>query len=264
MAVTHGNETRRFNAARNKEFHMSFSRGAIVFALCASLIGCAADESTKQGAATGAAIGAGIGLLIGVLSGDSEVAARAVAVGAASGATRGAYEGWRQGQDDRRTQEITDAIRESSQQQQGSLDGDARQREELTRFLGVWNLTGWVEVEPGERIEVSAQLNGNPHMNYFVELAYIDFKAEGLDQQIWGTTTLGYDGDTGFELSTRFNTLPDNIEVGGGTFDSSRRTFTFGDSDGQTTIRFETPDRFVVQTVDSNGQTVESYQVTRV
>ena len=48
MAVTHGNETRRFNAARNKEFHMSFSRGAIVFALCASLIGCAADESTKR------------------------------------------------------------------------------------------------------------------------------------------------------------------------------------------------------------------------
>lgn len=241
---------------------MTFTRGAFILALCASLIGCAADESTKQGAATGAAVGAGIGLLVGVLSGNSEVAARAMAIGAASGATRGAYEGWRQGQDDRRTQEITDAIRESSAQQAG-MDAEARQREELTRFLGVWNLTGWVEATPGERIQVSSQLNGNPHMNYFVELAYIDLKAEGLDQQIWGTTTLGYDADSGFELSTRFNTLPDNIEVGGGSFDSASRTFTFSDADGRTTIRFETPDRFRVETRDGNGRTIESYQVTR-
>ncbi len=242
---------------------MRLHKGVVLMFCAGLLVGCAADESTKQGAATGAAVGAGIGLLIGVLSGDSEVAARAVAVGAASGATRGAYEGWRQGQDDRRTQEITQAIRESSQQQTG-LDEEGRQREELTRFLGVWQLTGYLVGNEGERINVRSQLNGNPHMNYFVELAYIDLEAEGFEGQIWGTTTLGYDSDTGFEISTRFNTIPEAIEASGGTFDRGRRSFLFGGDDYRTTIRFDSPDRFLVETTDSNGRTVESYQVDRI
>ena len=202
-----------------------------------------------------------------MLSGDSEVAVRAVAVGAATGAARGGYEGWRQDQDDERTRQITQAIRESNASaQQTGLDAEARQREHLTRFLGVWQMSGWVQETGGDRVNVSAQLNGNVHMTYFVEMAYIDFKADGLDQQIWGTTTFGYDADTGFEFSTRFNTLPDALEASGGTFDSASRSFIFADSEYRTTIRFETPDRFTVTTtarIDGREQTVESYQLTR-
>ena len=109
-------------------------------------------------------------------------------------------------------------------------------------------------------------MNGNVHMNYFVEMAYIDFKADGFDQQTWGTSTFGYDADTGFEFSTRFNTLPDALEASGGKFDSASRSFIFADSDYRSTIRFETPDRFVFTTIEMvNGreQLVESYKFTR-
>ena len=64
----------------------------------------------------------------------------------------------------------------------------------------------------------------------------------GIDRQIWGTSTLGYDTDEGFSISTRFNTLPDAIEADGGTFDSARRSFTFAGADYNTTVNFETPD----------------------
>ena len=230
------------------------------------LMACASnpsDSRAKQGAKTGAAVGAGIGLLLGVLSGDSRVAAAGLAVGAGVGAAQGGYEGWRQDQHDERTREITQAIRETDRNsQQAGQDAEARQREHLTRFLGIWQMSGWVQ-EPGQdRINVSAQVNGTVQMNYFVEMAYIDLKADGFDDQIWGTSTFGYDANNGFELSTRFNTLPDSIDAAGGTFDSNRRTFTFADSAGTTTIRFETPDRFNIITV-AGGSTVESYTFTR-
>ena len=232
----------------------------VLAALLATACACGPDESrARQGAKSGAAIGAGIGLLLGVLSGDSEVAARAVAVGAASGAVHGGYEGWRQDQDDERTRQITQAIKDT---QRSNLDDDARQREELTRFLGVWQMTGWLQ-EPGQnRIGVSAQVNGNVHMSYFVELAWIDLQAEGFDGTVWGTTTLGYDADSGYEMNTRFNTVPDSLEVSGGSFSSGNRTFTFADAEAVTTIRFETPDRFHVRT-EASGTTVESYTFTR-
>ena len=243
----------------------TLTRPRILMAALVSLMlaaGCGStpdDSRAKQGAKSGAAIGAGIGLLIGVLSGDSDVAARAVAVGAASGAIRGGYEGWRQDQDDERTRQITQAIKESNRSNQ---DAESRTREELTRFLGVWQMTGWLQ-EPGEgRVNVSAQVNGTVQMSYFLELAWIDLKAEGFDNQVWGTTTLGYDTDSGFELSTRFNTMPDPLDISGGTFNSSSRTFTFSDEEGTTTIRFDNPDRSYVQTV-AGGQTLESYTFTR-
>ena len=129
--------------------------------------------------------------------------------------------------------------------------------------MGVPEINPLETQAPGEdRVEVTAQVNGNVHMTYFVELAYIDLKAEGFDGQIWGTTTLGYDANSGFEISTRFNTLPDSLEVSGGRFDSGSRTFDFTDSAGTTLIRFETPDRFSVTTT-MDSRTVESYVFTR-
>jgi hypothetical protein len=215
------------------------------------------DSRAKQGAKSGAAWGAGIGLLLGVLADDP---ARGMAAGAAYGAGVGAYEGWRQDQDDERTREVVQAISASRAQQTG-LDAESRQREELTRFLGVWRMSGWV-VDDGQRMEVSAQVNGNVHMNYFVQMAWIDLQLEGFDGQIWGTSTLGYDANSGYSLSTRFNTSPDALEVQGGTFSGDTRTFRFSDAAGTTTLEFSTPDRFTVTTM-AGGETVESYTFSR-
>ena len=241
-------------------------RFAAVALLALAMAGCSSSESSSKagsGAKGGALLGAGIGLFLGALTGDSEVAVAATAVGAAAGAGQGAYEGWRQDQDDQRTQEITAAIRESNASGgQQNLDAEGRAREELTRFLGVWRMEGWAQ-EPGEeRINVTAQINGDIEMGLFVELSYIDFKASGFDQQIWGTSTLGYDADTGYSISTRFNTVPEPLRNESGTFDAGGRRFTFP-GDGYTVeIKFENPDRYRVETIVGN-EVVESYTVTR-
>jgi len=211
------------------------------------------DSRAKQGAKSGAAWGAGVGLLLGVLADDP---ARGLAAGAAYGAGVGAYEGWRQDQDDDRTRQIVQAVNSNSAQQVG-LDSETRQREELTRFVGVWQMSGWV-VDDGQRMDVSAQVNGNVHMTYFIQMAWIDLQVEGFDGQIWGTSTLGYDANSGYSLSTRFNTSPDALEVQGGTFSGDTRTFRFSDALGTTTLKFSTPDRFTVTTM-AGGETVESY-----
>ncbi len=239
--------------------------GIAVLVMLASALasGCAGgpgESRASEGARTGAALGLGLGLLVGVLSGDADKAARAVAVGTASGAISGGYEGWRQDQEDERTRQITTAIRESSASQ-GGLDSEARQREELTRFLGTWDMQGWVADE-GQRHAVNSKVYGDVQMMQFVELAWIDLQIEGIEGQIWGTTMLGYSSESGYSISSRFNTLPDAIGYEGGTFDAPGRTFSFGDDQGVTSIRFATPDRFTVTTTMA-GETVESYTFTR-
>lgn len=225
--------------------------------------GCASnpnDSTMKQGAKTGAAVGAGMGLLFGVLSGDSDVAVAAVAMGAAAGAIEGGYEGFRQDQENNRTSELANAIRQSGQAP-SSPDPDIRAREELTRFLGSWSMTGWVQDE-GQRRNVSAQVNGSIKMNYFIEMAWLDLKIEGVSGRVWGTTTMGYDGRNGYSLSTRFNTLPDALSADYGRWDAAQRAFIFDDGVNKTTFLFMTPDRFSVAT-SSGGLPIESYTFTR-
>lgn len=225
--------------------------------------GCASGpeyENTRKGAATGAAIGAGMGLLVGALTGDSEMAATATVMGAAAGAANLGYEGFLQDQENNRTREIADAIRQSGQSQP-SADPDARAREELTRFLGAWSVTGWV-LDEGERRNVTSQVNGNVQMGYFVEMAWINLNIQGIDQQIWGTSTLGFDGRTGYSISSRFNTTPDSIDADNGRWDGAQRAFIFESGGANTTVRFSSPDRFTVTTTLS-GSTIESYTFTR-
>lgn len=240
---------------------------AAFFVFLALISGCTSnpsDSRAKQGAQSGAAWGAGIGLLLGVLADDP---ARGLAIGAAAGAVEGGYQGWLQDQDDERTRQITQAIRESNASaQQSNASAVDRAREELTRFLGVWKMEGWAQ-EPGEsRVNISAQVNGTVQMTYFLELAYIDFKAEGVNEQIWGTSMLGYDPDAGYGITTRFNSLSEPLMAENGTFDGRNRSFTFSGSDYSVIIRFENPDRFTVKTtarINGRDSEVESYSFTR-
>jgi len=235
----------------------------------ASAIGCASSsQRVNEGTSSGAAIGAGVGLLIGMLSGNPDKAVAGLAVGAAVGAGEGAYQGWRQEQDDERTRQVVEAIKESKSTapQQVMVDPAARAREELTRFLGVWSMEGWAQ-EPGqERLTITATVNGNVEMNYFVELAYIDVAVPGVETPIWGTSMLGYEDGQGYNITTRFNTLPEPLRASGGTFSASTRTFTFAPSGARIVVRFESPDRFTAETfIMANGseQQIESYRFTR-
>jgi len=260
-----------FKSEKKILFIATFRSLLVVALIMSMLMSCASNGTSKtgKGATTGAAVGAGIGLLIGVLAGDSRVAAAGVAVGAGVGAGQGAYEGWKQDQDDMRTQQITQAIKEtksSEAAQKPDVDESARAREELTRFIGVWAMEGWVQ-EPGqERLSVRARVNADIQMSYFVELAYIDLKVTGMEGQVWGTSTIGYDKDDGYNISTRFNTLPEPLRTTGGTWDQSSRSFKFMGPDYRLVVRFDTPDRFSVETLVPAGgreQQIESYTFTR-
>lgn len=246
---------------------MSISRNLIMIHILllavALAAGCASnpdDSNLKKGATTGAAVGAGFGLLVGALTGDSEIAATAAVAGAAAGAVEGGYEGYRQDQENSRTQALADAIRHSGEAQP-SADPDARAREELTRFLGAWKVTGWVQDE-GQRREVSSQVNGTVQMSYFVEMAWVDLNVQGIDVPLWGTSTMGYSDQSGYSVSTRFNTVPEPMEIDNGRWDASQRAFIFDSEDATTNMVFSTPDRFMVTTTLA-GSEIESYTFTR-
>lgn len=240
----------------------------VTFTTLTIAVGCAGDSGSRarDTAGAGAIIGAGIGLLIGAARGEP---AAGLAVGAAVGAGQGAYEGWKQDQDDERTRQITDAIRATGQSRAAQMqnqDQAAQARQELTRFLGVWSMEGWLQESGKDRQQVSAKVNGNIEMNYFVELAYIDLKVIGVDTQLWGASTLGYDEGDGYNISTRFNTIPEPIRATGGTFDPSSSTFMFKGPDFKVSIKFNGQDRFTAETKitnDGREQTVESYRFTR-
>jgi len=242
----------------------TLTHATAVVVTVALLSGCAGASKTSSGAKSGAVLGAGIGLLMGALTGSTDAMVAATAVGAAAGAGQGAYEGWRQDEDDKRTQQVTDAINQANANgAQNNMDTEGRAREELTRFLGIWKMEGWVQEPGGDRINVSAQVNGNIEMSYFVELAYIDLQASGLETQIWGSSTLGYDADEGYSISTRLNTSPEPLRAANGKFDATSRTFTFPDDDATVSISFQTPDIYTIETKLDSGETVESYRLTR-
>jgi len=125
---------------------------------------------------------------------------------------------------------------------------------------------GWVQ-EPGqERLNVRARVNADIQMSYFVELAYIDLEVTGVESQVWGTSTIGYDKDGGYNISTRFNTLPEPLRTTAGSWDQSSRSFNFKGSDYRLIVRFDTPDRFTVETFMTTGgseQQIESFKFTR-
>ena len=103
-------------------------------------------------------------------------------------------------------------------------------------------------------------------MNFFVEISYIDLQISGSDEQVWGSSTFGYDPAEGYNISTRFNTVPEPFRVTGGSFDQGDRTFTFEDPDGRVVITFLNPDRFTSDTfamVGAQEMQIESYTFTR-
>jgi len=239
---------------------LMWSVRAIAIALVMTMMaaGCAGGGRVGKTSGAGAAIGAGLGLLVGALRGRP---AEGLAIGAAVGAGQGAYEGWRQEQDDDRTRELANAIRDAKSSG-GSSGGDAsfRAREELTRFLGVWSIDGW-SMDGEQRYEVHAKANGNVQMSNFVELALMDIQVNGKDVKIWGEALLGYDDDVGYTYSSRVNTLPEPFHATG-QFDAANRTFTFTSQGDRMVVRFDTPDRFTLETFDGD-QMIESYRFTR-
>ena len=236
---------------------------ALIVAL--GVAACASDSRMGETAAGGAVVGAGIGLLIGALGGKP---GEGLAVGAALGGAQGAYEGWRQDQDDVRAREIANAVRETKASGASATGGDAasRAREELTRFLGVWKIDGWVQDPSGDRKAVQAEAQGSVQMSNYVQLALMDVQVEGVAVKVWGESLMGYDDDVGYTYSSRINTLPEPFNATG-SFDAASRTFTFTNGADRMLVRFENPDRFSLETFDASAageQKVESYRFTRI
>lgn len=81
------------------------------------------------------------------------------------------------------------------------------------------------------------------------------------DMSVWGKALLGYDSDVGYTYSSRISTLPKAFNATG-QFDAANRTFTFTSQGDRMVVRFETPDRFTLETFDGSRM-IESYRFTR-
>lgn len=243
----------------NRTTALLWSVRATVIALVITItVAACAEGRVSETAGAGAGIGAGIGLLVGALRGRP---AEGLLVGAAVGAGEGAYEGWRQEQNDARTRDIANAIRDAKSENRGAGgDKSSRAREELTRFLGVWSVEGW-SMDGEQRYDVRAKANGNVQMSNFVELAFMDITVNGEAMSVWGEALLGYDNDVGYTYNSRISTLPKAFNANG-QFDAANRTFSFTSQGDRMVVRFETPDRFTLETFDG-GQMIESYRFTR-
>lgn len=131
-------------------------RATVIALVITITVAACAEGRVSETAGAGAGIGAGIGLLVGALRGRP---AEGLVVGAAVGAGEGAYEGWRQEQNDARTREIANAIRDAKSDSGAGGDDSSRAREELMRFLGVWSVEGW-SMDAGQRYDVRAKAHG--------------------------------------------------------------------------------------------------------
>lgn len=98
-------------------------------------------------------------------------------------------------------------------------------------------------------------------MSNFVELSFMDIKVSGKDMSVWGEALLGYDSDVGYTYTSRISTLPKAFNATG-QFDAANRTFTFTSQGDRMVVRFESPDRFTLETFDGS-RVIESYRFTR-
>ena len=109
-------------------------------------------------------------------------------------------------------------------------------------------------------------------MGFFAQVDFMDLQLSGVTEQVWGSSTYGFDPAEGYTIVTRFNTLPTPFRMWG-TFDATSTSFSFqevqyeGGSDLQeglarVFIQFQGPDRYTMET-RIKGQQVEFYTVIR-
>ncbi|GLP95864.1 glycine zipper domain-containing protein [Paraferrimonas sedimenticola] len=238
------------------------------------LSGCtstsATNSATAQGAVTGMATGAVAGLLLGAIGGEPE---KGMLAGATLGAIEGGQVGYAQEKADQRNRELAQAISGHQGYTSEAMHAFHLQqkaqlaREQLDRFVGNWQLTGWMAGADGQQLEVQGSVLGERSVAETVQLTYPALKVESQTESLWGQSLMGYTVEKGYSVVTRFANQQAMARAGDGDYDAAQRQFRFSGKDYRVTVTFENPDVFTWQTERLGGkqqsQVIESYRLTK-
>jgi hypothetical protein len=234
--------------------------GIILVLALITEVAVGAENERNEGRRRGALGGALVGLTMGALTGDAGLAAAGAVAGGVTGGVAGS---WRDYEDD-------------------GGDGEApAQWSEIDSFVGSWLVQMWGLDAEGTRIDASAAAQSSLNTTRSVTFRFIDFKTDSGDysEADFGSSTLGFEADRGFELVNDFvSSLEGNRYVGHFDNPSNRYKFYYAGTDQETfsgikrtDYRLEMQliggDVILIDTwamVGSEEKRIQSYRLTRM
>ena len=193
-----------------KKIHKTPSSLAFICIITLSMgflsAGCKTDDGLSEGTKKGARTGALVGLTMGALTGDAEYAVKGAIAGGVAGGAAGNMQDYRMDREDYRAETLAAAI--ATQNQGGQ--GEAPQGwNEINSFIGNWNVILWGLDNEGNRVDASAKASSALNTTESITFTFTDFKSEPLNSDNFGSATLSFSSDRGFELLTNFSLSPE-------------------------------------------------------
>lgn len=253
-----------------------FIRLALASTVLSTLLlsGCESTGSS-EGRQMGARTGAVVGLTMGALTGEAKYAAAGMAAGAVAGGAAGAWRDYEEERQDYRAETLAAAI--ASNNSGGA--GEAPQGwNEINSFIGSWRVSLWGLDENGTRVDATAQATSSLDTTESVTFRFSDLSSAVINEPNFGSTTLRFQADRGFELINTFTTSPEgNRYVGHFDNASNKYVFFYAGADDstysgvkRTDYRLELTmiggDVMIIQTwanVDGADKMIQSYRLTR-
>ena len=191
-------------------------------------------QRKNEGARRGALGGALVGLTMGALSGDAGLAAAGAVAGGVTGGVAGWNRDYEEDREDYRAETLAGAI---AGKQDGGQGEAPPQWSDIDAFVGTWRVQMWGLDLDGNRIDATAAAQSSLNTTKSVTFRFTDFATESGDlaEAEFGTSTLDFEPDRGFELLNDFVTSPQgNRYVGHFDNAANRYKFYFAGSDQET------------------------------
>ena len=250
---------------------------ALTLTLLTQTVHSQEGQRKNEGARRGALGGALVGLTMGALTGDAGLAAAGAVAGGVTGGVAGWNKDYQEDREDYRAETLAGAI---SGKQDGGQGEAPPQWSDIDAFVGTWRVQMWGLDLEGNRIDATASAQSSLNTTKSVTFRFVDFTTDAGDYAAaeFGTSTLGFEPDRGFELLNDFVTSPQGNRYVG-HFDNPANTykFYFAGSDQETysgikrgDYRLEMQligrDVILIETramVGSEEKLIQSYRMTR-
>jgi hypothetical protein len=208
--------------------------GIILVLALITEVAVGAENERNEGRRRGALGGALVGLTMGALTGDAGLAAAGAVAGGVTGGVAGSWRDYEEDRKDYRAETLAGAIAEKDD----GGDGEApAQWSEIDSFVDSWLVQMWGLDAEGTRIDASAAAQSSLNTTRSVTFRFIDFKTDSGDysEADFGSSTLGFEADRGFELVNDFvSSLEGNRYVGHFDNPSNRYKFYYAGTDQET------------------------------
>ena len=186
------------------------------------------NTGTRRGATTGAILG----LTMGAMTGEAKYAAAGAVAGGVAGGAAGNWSDYQNERDDYRTETLAAAI--ASKDSGG--EGEAPEGwDEINSFIGTWQVSIWGLDDEGTRVDGTAMATSSLNTTESITFKFTDLKSDAISESDFGTSTLSFSSDRGFELVNHFVTSPEgNRYVGHYDNANGKYIFFYAGTDNET------------------------------